>query len=186
MPFRYLFLSLQKMKVMQVVSAREFRANQGKYLIKANEGQSVLLTSRYGNFKIVPISEEDNLTTRICRGLQQVKLIEEGKLPRRTIEDLLDELWNYTDAWFSRSLKVLAKRHRSLKQDMSVFVSSLKENPLQGTEIAPNIRKVRLTITSKGKVNQEAQGLLLTWWLCQKMRGMCIWLTSTINPTMTQ
>ena len=51
---------------------------------------------------------------------------------------------------FSRSLKVLAKRHRSLKQDMSVFVSSLKENPLQGTEIAPN-RKVRLTITSKGK-----------------------------------
>lgn len=52
---------------------------------------------------------------------------------------------------FARSLKVLAKRHKSLKQDMSVFVSSLKENPLQGTEIAPNIRKVRLTITSKGK-----------------------------------
>ena len=47
---------------------------------------------------------------------------------------------------FSRSLKVLAKRHRSLKQDMSVFISSLKENPLQGTEIAPNIRKVRLTL----------------------------------------
>ena len=82
----------KKIKIMQVVSAREFRANQGKYLIKANEGQSVLLTSRYGNFKIVPISEEDNLTTRICRGLQQVKLMKDGKLPRRTIEDLLDEL----------------------------------------------------------------------------------------------
>lgn len=52
---------------------------------------------------------------------------------------------------FARSLKVLAKRHRSLKQDMTVFVLSLKENPLQGKEIAPNIRKVRLTITSKGK-----------------------------------
>lgn len=77
---------------MQVVSAREFRANQGKYLIKANAGQSLLLTSRYGSFKIVPISEEDNLTTRICKGLQQVKQIEEGKLPSRTIEDLLDEL----------------------------------------------------------------------------------------------
>ena len=38
------------------------------------------------------ISEEDSLTTRICKGLQQVKLIEEGKLPSRTIEDLLDEL----------------------------------------------------------------------------------------------
>lgn len=82
----------RKTKIMQVVSAREFRANQGKYLIKANAGQSLLLTSRYGSFKIVPISEEDNLTTRICKGLQQVKLIEEGKLPSRTIEDLLDEL----------------------------------------------------------------------------------------------
>lgn len=38
------------------------------------------------------ISEEDSLTTRICKGLQQVKLIEEGELPSRTIEDLLDEL----------------------------------------------------------------------------------------------
>ena len=77
---------------MQVVSAREFRANQGKYLIKANAGQSLMLTSRYGSFKIVPISEEDSLTTRICKGLQQVKLIEEGELPSITIEDLLDEL----------------------------------------------------------------------------------------------
>lgn len=82
----------RKTKIMQVVSAREFRANQGKYLIKANAGQSLLLTSRYGSFKIVPISEEDSLTTRICKGLQQVKQIEEGKLPSRTIEDLLDEL----------------------------------------------------------------------------------------------
>lgn len=85
-------LTFAKTKIMQVVSAREFRANQGKYLIKANEGQSVLLTSRYGSFKIVPISEEDNLTTRICKGLQQVKQMEDGKLPRRTIEDLLNEL----------------------------------------------------------------------------------------------
>lgn len=77
---------------MQVVSAREFRSNQGKYLIKANEGHSVLLTSRYGSFKIVPITEEDSLTTRICEGLKQVKLMEEGKLPRRTVEELLNEL----------------------------------------------------------------------------------------------
>jgi prevent-host-death family protein len=82
-----IFIFAKKIKVMQVVSAREFRANQGKYLIKANEGQSVLLTSRYGNFKIVPISEEDNLTTRICRGLQQVKLIEEGKKLRYVQEE---------------------------------------------------------------------------------------------------
>lgn len=79
-------------KIMQVVSAREFRANQGKYLNAAKNGQSVLLTSRYGSFKITPVTEEDTLTERICKGLRQVKLIEEGKLPRLTIEDLLDEL----------------------------------------------------------------------------------------------
>lgn len=77
---------------MQVVSAREFRTNQGKYLNAAMRGQSVLLTSRYGNFKITPISEEDSLTTRICEGLREVKLMESGQLPRKTIQELLDEL----------------------------------------------------------------------------------------------
>ncbi|MCM1355477.1 MAG: prevent-host-death protein [Staphylococcus sp.] len=77
---------------MQVVSAREFRSNQGKYLNAAKSGQSVMLTSRYGNFKITPITEDDTLTTRICEGLREVKMIEEGKLPRQTIQELLDEL----------------------------------------------------------------------------------------------
>lgn len=77
---------------MQVVSAREFRSNLGKYLNAAMSGQSVMLTSRYGNFKITPISEEDNITTRICEGLKEVKMIMDGKLPRRTMQDLLDAL----------------------------------------------------------------------------------------------
>ncbi|WP_289158415.1 type II toxin-antitoxin system prevent-host-death family antitoxin [uncultured Muribaculum sp.] len=77
---------------MQVVSAREFRANQGKYLNAAKDGQSVMLTSRYGNFKITPITEEDSLTSRICEGLREVKLIQEGKMKGYSIEELLNEL----------------------------------------------------------------------------------------------
>ncbi|HJE38470.1 MAG TPA: prevent-host-death protein [Candidatus Amulumruptor caecigallinarius] len=77
---------------MQVVTAREFRKNQGRFLTAAREGQSVMLTSRYGNFKITPITEEDTLTERICRGLKQVKLIQEGKAKGYTIDELLDEL----------------------------------------------------------------------------------------------
>lgn len=77
---------------MHIVSAREFRSNQGKYLNAAKSGQSVMLTSRYGNFKIMPITDDDSLTTRICEGLREVKQMEEGKIPRRTIQDLLDEL----------------------------------------------------------------------------------------------
>lgn len=77
---------------MEIISARDFRANQTNILTKALRGESVLLSSRIGMFKIVPVTEEDSLTTRICKGLEQVKMIEEGKLPRRTIQDMLDEL----------------------------------------------------------------------------------------------
>jgi len=77
---------------MQVVSAREFRANQGKYLNAAKDGQSVMLTSRYGNFKITPITEEDSLTARICEGLREVKLMIDGKIPSKSAREFLDEL----------------------------------------------------------------------------------------------
>ena len=52
---------------------------------------------------------------------------------------------------FTREFKKLAKRYRSLKEDYEAFLESLKANPLQGDEIAPHIRKIRLAITSKGR-----------------------------------
>lgn len=77
---------------MEVVSAREFRASQTAILSKALRGESVLLTSRIGMFKIVPVTEEDTLTTRISRSLQEVKLIREGKAKGYTVDELLDEI----------------------------------------------------------------------------------------------
>lgn len=77
---------------MEIVSARQFRANQGKFLTAANKGESVVLTSRYGNFKIVPIMEEDSLTTRIARSLDEVKLMESGVLPVKSARSFLDKL----------------------------------------------------------------------------------------------
>lgn len=77
---------------MRVVSAREFRSNQTKILTVAQSGQPVMLTSRIGNFKIIPIHDEESLTSRICEGLKEVKMIKEGKLPRKTAQQLLDEL----------------------------------------------------------------------------------------------
>lgn len=52
---------------------------------------------------------------------------------------------------FRKSLKALSKRYKSLKSDFSDFVMSLKENPFQGDELSPGIRKIRMAITSKGK-----------------------------------
>ncbi len=77
---------------MQVVSAREFRSNQSKILKEARKGQSIILTSRVGAFRIVPISEEDSLTERISRGIEQVKLIREGKMKGYSVDELLNEL----------------------------------------------------------------------------------------------
>jgi len=53
--------------------------------------------------------------------------------------------------YFATELKRLAKRYRGLVDDYEAFLNSLKENPLQGTEIAPNIRKIRMPITAKGR-----------------------------------
>ncbi len=77
---------------MEIVTAREFRSNQGKFLTAAMKGQSVILTSRYGNFKITPITEDDSITTRICEGLKEIKLIESGKLPSKSARSFIDEL----------------------------------------------------------------------------------------------
>lgn len=52
---------------------------------------------------------------------------------------------------FERSFKAPAKRHRSLKNDMLEFSRSLQENPFQGVELSPGIRKIRMAIASKGK-----------------------------------
>lgn len=43
-------------------------------------------------FKITPVTKQDTLTTRICEGLKEIRMIMDGKLPRRTIQDMLDEL----------------------------------------------------------------------------------------------
>ena len=77
---------------MHIVSAREFRANQSAVLKKVLEGESVLLNSRLGTFKILPVTEEDTLTTRICKGLDEVKQIRESKLKGYSVEELLNEL----------------------------------------------------------------------------------------------
>lgn len=52
---------------------------------------------------------------------------------------------------FDKAIKVLAKRHRSLKEDLKSFRESLGKNPFQGIELSPGIRKIRMAIGSKGK-----------------------------------
>lgn len=52
---------------------------------------------------------------------------------------------------FAKEAKRLAKKYPSFKSDYQNFLESIRQNPLQGVEIAKNIRKIRMAIKSKGK-----------------------------------
>lgn len=52
---------------------------------------------------------------------------------------------------FSRELKKLAKKHPSIKSDLSDLIKSLINNPFQGDNLGKDCFKVRMKITSKGK-----------------------------------
>ena len=77
---------------MQVVSLSKFRTNQTATLLRAIQGESVFLTSRLGDFKLVPVSAEEKIATRIKEGLNDVKRIESGEIPGKNAIAFLDEL----------------------------------------------------------------------------------------------
>ena len=56
-----------------------------------------------------------------------------------------------TLSYFDVAAKRLAKKYPSFKKDLEEFCDSLQDNPLQGDELTPGIRKIRMAIKSKGK-----------------------------------
>ncbi len=56
-----------------------------------------------------------------------------------------------TLSYFDVAAKRLAKKYPSFKTDLEAFGKGLKDNPLQGDELTPGIRKIRMAIKSKGK-----------------------------------
>ena len=51
-----------------------------------------------------------------------------------------------TIASFERDLKRLAKRYRSLQEDLLKLIHELQENPNIGVDLGHGIRKIRLAI----------------------------------------
>ena len=56
-----------------------------------------------------------------------------------------------TTAYADKAIKKLSKRYHSFSNDIKAFREELLNNPLQGDEIAPHVRKIRMAITSKGR-----------------------------------
>lgn len=84
---------------MIVISTRDFRANQTKFLDMVNNGEDIVLKSREkGSFKLVPISEEDaifgkrDVMEELKGALQQVKEHLAGKRKLKSLDELINEL----------------------------------------------------------------------------------------------
>ena len=82
-----------KFKVMLVISIREFREKQGKYIDMVNNGEDIVLKSRdKGSFKLTKVTEDDSLVSkeeffaRVDKAIQQA---EEGKVKKiKSIEEI--------------------------------------------------------------------------------------------------
>lgn len=52
---------------------------------------------------------------------------------------------------FDRRARRLAKKYKSLKDDLRAFQQEIMENPLSGIDLGGGVRKIRMAIGSKGK-----------------------------------
>ncbi|GAP71266.1 hypothetical protein SAMD00024442_1_86 [Candidatus Symbiothrix dinenymphae] len=51
---------------------------------------------------------------------------------------------------FDKELKRLARKYPSLRIEIASLVEKLEKNPFEGTDLGNNVRKIRLSIQSKG------------------------------------
>lgn len=83
---------------MVVVTGRDFRANTAKYVDVAYRGEDVVVKSRAGSFRIVPVTEDDiivnkrDLAEELRGALMEVKESLEGKRKLNTLDHLINEL----------------------------------------------------------------------------------------------
>ena len=60
---------------MTIVTSREFRSNQSKYFAMVNRGEDVILKSRAGAFRILPVREDDTLIPKE----EYIKLVQKAE-----------------------------------------------------------------------------------------------------------
>lgn len=81
-----------------------------------------------------------------------------------------------TTSYFDREAKRMAKRHRSFIDDLTALRDSLLANPYQGTELSPGIRKVRLSIGSKGRGKSGGARVITFTYLIDEKSGAVVLL----------
>jgi mRNA-degrading endonuclease RelE of RelBE toxin-antitoxin system len=77
---------------------------------------------------------------------------------------------------FDVAAKRLAKKYPSFKSDLAEFCKTLLENPKQGAELYPGIRKIRLAIKSKGKGKSGGARVISYDFITKEMDGEIVLL----------
>ena len=86
---------------MTIVSTTDFRANQTKYLGMVDSGEAVILKSRRGSYRLMPVEDEEedekprrDITAEICQAMKDCKeYLETGKSDNFVSwEEMMDEL----------------------------------------------------------------------------------------------
>lgn len=81
-----------------------------------------------------------------------------------------------TSSYFNVTAKRLAKKYPSFRDDLTNFGKSLLENPLQGAELAPGIRKIRMAIKSKSKGKAGGARVIIYNFITKEMDGEIVLL----------
>ena len=86
---------------MTIVTGRDFRANQSHYIGSALRGEDVVLKSRLGSVRLVPVVEEEPADTRneitpaLARKIAKVrKEMREGKTIRLSTREEIDRFFD--------------------------------------------------------------------------------------------
>ena len=61
---------------------------------------------------------------------------------------------------FEMRVRRLSKMYKSLKTDLISFQRELMENPFKGSDLGGGVRKIRMSIESKGKVKSGGARVL--------------------------
>ena len=82
-------------------------------------------------------------------------------------------------ARFKRDSKPLAKKYRSLPDELEALFESLESNPTQGTPLGKDCYKIRLAIASKGR-GKSGGGKVIT---CVKVEQDNIYLLTIYDKS---
>ena len=75
---------------------------------------------------------------------------ESGGFLKRVATRELMKVSVYTHPEFERQFKRFKKKYHSLLDDFRTFLKEIKDNPLKGDDLGGGVRKIRMSVASKG------------------------------------